>query len=93
MSDVELERESTRFVAIRASRNGIAASAAQYAIVDFGIRPNAIPDSAWHDVVTQGFDVGFIHLPELVGGYYAVYARWQDGPDAPVERAGSLTVR
>jgi hypothetical protein len=92
MKDVTLQREANRFVAIRAMKNGVAAVAQQYAIVASTIRPDAIPDSAWTAVVTQGPDVGFRQLPSLVPGVYSIYAKWVDGSDTPVEKAGNLTV-
>lgn len=92
MTNSELEREALRFVAIRASKGGSAAVAQQYAVTGWDIRPEAIPDSAWQNVETKGGDVGFYQEPTLVAGSYAIWAKWVDGTETPVEKAGVLNI-
>lgn len=93
MTKTALEREANRFIAVRASKNGVPVTAQQYAITERDIRPEAIPEDAWINVVTKGPDVGFYHPHSLIGqGTYTVWAKWHDGLEDPVENAGILVI-
>jgi hypothetical protein len=94
VTDVTLEREAKRFIAVRATKNGVTVAPTQYCILptNVGVRPTIL-ESAWINVVAKGPDVGFYHNPDTVPGKYNVFVRWNDTTEIPVQFAGKLILK